>query len=86
MTTHALPDLRAIVKAVTELQHRAVMLNAMADAVDALYEDLPGRAPSRHANGLNAAISSVQDQSNSLANDLDKLGDDLRAAMKGGAA
>lgn len=86
MTATAIPDLPALVKVITALQHRAVMLNAMADAVDALFEDLPGRSPSRHANGLNAVISAVQDQSNSLANDLDKLEDDLRAAMKGGAA
>ena len=86
MTAQALPDLHDALRAISALQRHATMLNAMADAADSLFEDMPERAPSRHGNGLNAVLAAVTEQSQSLANDLNKLEDALRAAVQGGAA
>lgn len=86
MTAQALSDLPETLRAISALQHRAAMLNAMADAADVLFDEMPDMTPSRYSNGLSAVLVAMVEQSHSLANDLEELWGVLRTAEKGGAA
>lgn len=83
MTAQAVSDLPETLHAISALHHRAAMLNAMADAADVLFDEMPDMAPSRYSNGLSAVLVAIVEQSQSLANDLDKLWGVFGATAKG---